>query len=484
MRKVLAHLKGYKEIKTKHFLLKYDEKADPILGPYVADYLEQVYEELAKKFNYRPAGPFLIELFRTHEMFSGRTVALPDLHTIGACTGRVVTLVSPNEKNSAGRSVRKPFNWARVLRHEVVHLFNLAQTDFLVPHWFTEGLAVSNEGFPRPPSWNKMLAERAAADKLLTLDNIDLAFIRPRDAMEWQQAYCQAQLYVEYITATYKGPAIGQMLAAFAKGAGVESALKQVCKVDKADFEKGYKGYLNKLVGQLRGKANRLAGKTTKELQADHKKAPGDADTAAELAVRLVETAQRAEARKLAEDVLEKKPTHAKANYVLAVLAKRAADTKQEKALLEKALDRDNPEPLVLKALGKIYYDAGEHSKAADLFELGRKQDRSDPAWLQELARTYAQMDSKPKQISVLKDLVPLDADDFDRRVRLARLLADSNDSPGAEKYAREALEINVTSKEAQGLLFKALEAQGGAKKAELTRLRNLLTPPAPAKGK
>src|SRR5262249_9064938 len=95
MRKVLAHLKGYKEIKTKHFLLKYDEKADPVLGPYVADYLEAVYDELARKFNYRPAGPFLIELFRTHEMFSGRTVALPDLHTIGACTGRVVTMVSP-----------------------------------------------------------------------------------------------------------------------------------------------------------------------------------------------------------------------------------------------------------------------------------------------------------------------------------------------------------------------------------------------------
>ena len=85
------------------------------------------------------------------------------------------------------------------MRHEVVHVFNLDQTNFLVPHWFTEGLAVNNEGFPRPPSWNKMLVERYQADKLLDLDTIDLAFIRPRNADEWQQAYLQAQLYLEFI---------------------------------------------------------------------------------------------------------------------------------------------------------------------------------------------------------------------------------------------------------------------------------------------
>lgn len=482
-RKVLAHLKGYKEIKTKHFRLRYDPETDPVLGPYLAEYLEATYEELARKFNYRPAGPFLVELFRTHEMFSGRVISLPDLHTIGACTGRVFAMVSPNGRGPGGGRQRA-FNWARVLRHELVHLFNLDQTDFLVPHWFTEGLAVSHEGFPRRPDWNKLLADRAAAGRLLTLDTIDLAFIRPRDALEWTQAYCQAQLYVEYIESAHKPEAIGKLLALFAKGHGVDAALKEACGVDRATFEKGYKAYVNRLVGKLRGKTSPLASKTLAQLRDDNKKDPKDADVAAELATRLVETARRAEARKLAEGALEKRPTHPKALYVLAALARRAADSKQEKSLLEKALDRDNPEPLVLKALGKIYYDAGELSKAADLFELGRKQDRFDREWLVELARTYAQLDSKAKLISVLKDLVPTDADDFDRRLRLARLLLESKDAPGAEKYAREALEINVTSKDAQAVLFQALEAQGDARKAELKRLRGLLTAAPAAKGK
>ena len=52
------------------------------------------------------------------------------------------------------RGISKPFNWVRVLRHEVVHLYNLDQTKFQIPHWFTEGLAVTLEGKSTPPSWN------------------------------------------------------------------------------------------------------------------------------------------------------------------------------------------------------------------------------------------------------------------------------------------------------------------------------------------
>ena len=74
-------------------------------------------------------------------MFSGRTVALPDLHTVGAVTGRVMTVASPT-----ARGLSRPFNWGRVVRHELTHLFNLAQTRYQAPHWLTEGLAVRNEG--------------------------------------------------------------------------------------------------------------------------------------------------------------------------------------------------------------------------------------------------------------------------------------------------------------------------------------------------
>jgi tetratricopeptide (TPR) repeat protein len=405
-------------------------------------------------------------------MFSGRTVALPDLHTIGACTGKVITLVSPNERTAKGEPARKPFNWSRVLRHELVHIFNLAQTNFLVPHWFTEGLAVSNEGFPRPAPWNRMLVERVPAGRLLNLDTIDLGFIRPRDPLEWQQAYCQAQLYVEYIEKQHGPSAIGKLLAAFARGLSTEAALREVCKVDKAAFEKGYRAYLDRVVRELGGKRKVEKRRTVEELQAEYKKNPNNAEVAAELAFRLVNT-RRTEARKLAEQALEGKKNHPRALYVLAQLARRAADTKQEKTLLERALDRTDPEPLVLKALGKLYYDASDFAKAAELFELGRKADPFDRDWLLELARVYAQTNDKRKQISVLIDLVPTDADDFDRRARLARLLLEEGKHAEAEKYARQALEIDITSKDVRETLFRALKAQ--KKDTELKRVKELL---------
>ena len=212
--------------------------------------------------------------------------------------------------------------------------------------------------------------------------------------------------------------------------------------------------------------------RTLDELRAEYKKDPRNADVAAELALRLLPT-QRAEARRLAEEAVERQRNHPKALYVLALLARRAADSKMERTYLERALDRDAPEPLVLEALGKMYYDASEYSRAAELFELGRKLQPQERSWLVELARVYAQLEQPAKQISVLRDLVPLDADDLDRRVRLARLLLEQGSHAEAEKVARQALEIDVTGKEAIDTLFKALKGQ--KKTDELRRMEGLL---------
>src|SRR5204863_4912713 len=207
MRKVLDHLEKYETLQTDHFTLRYDPHRDAALARYMGDYLEKVYAELAEKFNHRPQGRILIEVFNNHQMFSGRTIALPDLHTIGACTGRMVAMVSPH-----GKGIKQPFNWARVLRHELVHIFNLDQTHYLVPHWLTEGLAVNNEGYPRPQQWNELLLERVPKGELMNLDDIDLGFIRLRTPADWHMAYCQSQLYVNYLQEKAGPEAVGAML--------------------------------------------------------------------------------------------------------------------------------------------------------------------------------------------------------------------------------------------------------------------------------
>jgi Flp pilus assembly protein TadD len=446
--------------------LRYDPDRDQALARYMGEYLEKVYAELSEKFRHRPKGPILIEVFNNHEMFSGRTVALPDLHTIGACTGRMVAMVSPR-----GRGVGKPFNWGRVLRHEVVHIFNLDQTNFLVPHWFTEGLAVTYEDVKRPQLWNELLLKRVPAGQLMTLDNIDMAFMRPRNLLDWSMAYCQSQLYVDYLTKTYGAGVIGDLLNAYRDGMDTASAIRAVCKVDKAEFEKGYRRHLEALVKTMGGKPGEKP-LSFADLKKAVKEKPGDADLTARLAEEYLRR-DRGQARELAQQVLEKKPKHPRASYVLARLELLGGNRKKARSLLEDAVDREKPDPKVVRALGKMCYDAGEFKKAAQMFELGRKAEPYDNEWLAELARTYARSEERDKQVAALEELVKGDADDLDARKRLARLLATAGKWAGSEKYAREALEIDVSDKEARSALYKALEEQ--KKGEEAARLRKLL---------
>src|SRR5213075_2029507 len=108
----------------------------------------------------------------------------------------------------------------------------------------------------------------------------------------------------------------------------------------------------------------------------------------------------------------------------------------QARALLEGAVDPKNPDAKVVRALGKMYYDAGEMKKAAEMFELGRKAEPYDSEWLTLLARVYARLEDREKQVVVLKGLVKADADDLESRKRLARLLATAGKHAEAEQYA------------------------------------------------
>ena len=110
-----------------------------------------------------------------------------------------------------------------------MHIFNLEQTNFQVPHWLTEGLAVRNERFARSPEWVQLLAERVGADDLLNLNTIELGFVRPRSPAEWTLAYCQAQLYVEYLTQTYGDKVVADLLAAYRDGLDTSAAMRKVC---------------------------------------------------------------------------------------------------------------------------------------------------------------------------------------------------------------------------------------------------------------
>lgn len=464
--KVLKHLDKYETITTPHYELRFDPNTDKLLAKFVADYLEETHVELKRQFGYEPPNRVLIEVFSTHEMFSGRTVGLPDLHTIGACTGKVIAMASPTAKG-----LRKPFNWGRVIRHELTHIFNLAQTDYLCPHWLTEGLAVRNEQMARPPQWVQVLRERANANTLLDLDTITLGFVRPRSPDEWQLAYCQSQIYVEYMVKNHGEESVGKVLDQYKTGVDDATVLKRALGVEKAAFEKGYKEYVAEVLKGYRSGKKQTPEKamTFEELVEAQKKEPDDADLAARLAEQYFRRMKANDARKLADAALKAKPGHAVATVVKARLLQRGGDDDGAKELLQAAL-KDNPDDhRLLMAVAKFHLDAKDYEAAAKLLEHGRTVAPLDGDWLEQLARVYKETKDAEKLMSVLAEVVSHDPDELDGRVRLAKAALEAKKYADAERFALDAIHIEVANADAKAVLLDALKAQ--KKDAEAAKL-------------
>jgi tetratricopeptide (TPR) repeat protein len=243
---VLDVVDSMKTRRTPHFIIKYDA-ADARLVPYLAPHLEKVYEELREEFGYAPTEPTPVEVFNEangqsgHSWFSARMVGLPFLGTVAASTGRIVAIVSPGETQVHGG-----YAWARTLKHEMTHVFNLQQTGYNIPHWFTEGLAVYNEKIPRHYRWVTLLRKRAAAGTLMDLDNINAGFSRATDGDECALAYCQGELYVEYMISLGGPDVLRKTVAAYADTPSTAKVIQRVFGKTKADFERGYRAFLQK----------------------------------------------------------------------------------------------------------------------------------------------------------------------------------------------------------------------------------------------
>ena len=88
MRLILKHMEAYRPTETEHYTVLADPAQDSVLARYMAKYLESIHVELVKSFGYEPPGLTQIEIMKDHEKFSGRTVALPFIPTVGPAPAR------------------------------------------------------------------------------------------------------------------------------------------------------------------------------------------------------------------------------------------------------------------------------------------------------------------------------------------------------------------------------------------------------------
>ena len=456
---VLEVLEGYETLDCGEVLLRFDPKRDKLLARYAARYLQKVYPELCRQFGHRPARKPLVEIFneargvRGSEWLATRMMGLPYVGPIAASTGHIVAMTSPNDGGHPGA-----FSWTRALRHELVHVITLQQTRFNMPHWCAEGLAVRAEGQARPQHWNALLIQRVGQGKLFDLDSINFIFTRPHSSEDWQMAYCQSALYVDYLVERQGDGAVGKLLSAYAENRATPEAVRAVVGISEGEFERGYTDYLKKVVSAFPA-VRSPPREDIAELLKLRRARPKDMGVAAELALAYLQRGANKEARQLADEVRKVHPAHPVASYVLGRLLVREGRTAEAIGLLEECQRVEKPDLGVINLLAGLKLKSGRHAEAAELYALGARLEPYDLGWVRSLARVYLMTKDEARLPDLLARLARADPDDLATRKKLAQLSLARKDYAAAADWANQALEIDVQDAEVHATFAEALTA-------------------------
>ena len=169
--------------------------------------------------------------------------------------------------------------------------------------------------------------------------------------------------------------------------------------------------------------------------------------------------------------MLKEHPKHGLALFVKAQLLLGAGEDEAAQKLLEDAAAADPPEPKVLKALGKLYYDAAQWDKAEAAYERGRKAGAvrdelaGGPGPRRQADRRHGEADRGA--VGVGPDSTRTSWTSGGSWRSCCRRPAVG---PEAERWAQEALEIDVNDAKARELYLKALTEQGKTDVAERVR--------------
>lgn len=244
--KLLDSYKNFVTYKDDATILRLRKNEADLLRPYFEDELHKAIETYSKKYQMKLNGPVQLEVYPDHEDFAVRTMGMPGLGALGVTFGQVVAMDSP--------SGRKPgdFNWGATIWHEMSHVFILTATNYRVPRWFTEGLAVHEEGQVYPEWANRLTPEVVAAirdKKLLPVTQMDQGFIFPKYPDQVLVSYWQGGTICDYIAEKWGNDALLGMVKSFAALKSTPEAIQANLHVSPDEFNKDYVAWVDQHVG-------------------------------------------------------------------------------------------------------------------------------------------------------------------------------------------------------------------------------------------
>ena len=240
--RLMDSYKNFVTYKTDRTTLRLHKKEAELLHPYFEAEMLRALSTYDKKYGFKLDRPVQVEVYPDHEDFAVRTMGMPGLGALGVTFGYVVAMDSPSGRPPGS------FHWASTMWHELSHVYVLNMTNFRVPRWFTEGLAVHEETAVSP-EWGDRLDPHAIMaikdKKLLPVAELDRGFVRPTYAAQVVVSYFEAGRICDYINREWGWPKLLAMIHDFAGGASTPEAIEKELGITPEEFDKRFLAALN-----------------------------------------------------------------------------------------------------------------------------------------------------------------------------------------------------------------------------------------------
>jgi len=239
--RLLDSYKNYDTFKTPTTILRLNKKESALLRPYFQAEFDRALATYEKKYHYKLKQPVQIEVYPDHEDFAVRTLGMPGLGALGVTFGYVVAMDSP--------SARKPgqWHWASTMWHELSHVYSLEMTNFRVPRWFSEGMAVYEET-AAAPDWGDRLDPGAIAaikeKKLLPVADLDRGFMHPTYGDQVTVSYFQGGKICSFIAEKWGYEKLISMLHDFGNKMSTPEVIQEEFQMKPEEFDKQFMAWL------------------------------------------------------------------------------------------------------------------------------------------------------------------------------------------------------------------------------------------------
>ncbi len=445
---ILDDLEKFSTIETPQYIIRYDVHQDEILGPYISRWLDDIFQEICQTYDVSLDRKPIIEVFPTRSDFAKRISAEPWIHTVGACSGWVVAMDSPRQ----GIALGTPFNFVEVLRHEFTHTVTLVGTDFNIPVWLTEGLAVTQERTRRNYLWCNILANAVRREKLFPINEIDWSFIRPKTGTERMQAYAQSEWLCEYLMEKHGESVINKLLQSYASGEKQENVFESVLNASTGQVDKNFQTWTRQQVQSWGYSLDPV--ESVLKLRALATVNRTDADVLARLAKAELDDGNSEEAREVIEKCLDIQPQHTRGLQLhiecLTIALSKALDNTTREVISDKIntqstkllqLEPDNR--IALHALASVLLTREEYDEALPLLLRLHKVWPIDPFAARHLGEIYTQRHDPKRALIFLLQAAKTETNDFQLLTKIAQTYLRQGNIPEALNWFESSLQVD-----------------------------------------